>query len=271
MQPQSRHDEEQFDADSSEGKNAAQSNAENRVSVPDLIGDMSGDLVGADGGRDDILLETEVTADEDKGGRNAEPKSNQSSNGRQGSSSRRSLGRDIDIDGQESQSHDTRVEGSSEESVLLPFLASAKLVDSGGRVSGKGAHENIEQQQGSEQSATVGRRSKSKKSASHGSNSHSKNLETRSGHHREKRGRGGRRAEDIAMNQLPARLLVSIVEGLHLVVGGDILVQSTQHDHSHDTGQEEHHHQRVNDSEEVDFVVGVALEVDIPTLGPADL
>ena len=60
--PHGRHDEEQLDADSAEGQHATQSNAEGRVGIPHLLGNVTGNLVGADGHSNGVLLEAEVTA-----------------------------------------------------------------------------------------------------------------------------------------------------------------------------------------------------------------
>mmetsp|Transcript_39512 Transcript_39512/g.88412 ORF Transcript_39512/g.88412 Transcript_39512/m.88412 type:complete len:356 (+) Transcript_39512:586-1653(+) len=73
------------------------------------------------------------------------------------------------------------------------------------------------------------------------------------------------------MNELPPALLLRLLQGLHLVIRGDVLAQGAEHDHGHDARQEEHDHERVDDGEVVDLVVGVALEVHVPAVGPRDV
>jgi hypothetical protein len=73
------------------------------------------------------------------------------------------------------------------------------------------------------------------------------------------------------MHQLPATLLLGLLESLHLVVAGDLLVQGAQHDHGDHSGEEENDHERVDDGEVVDLVVGVALQIHIPAVGPGQV
>ena len=73
------------------------------------------------------------------------------------------------------------------------------------------------------------------------------------------------------MDQLPARLLLRLLEGLHLVIGGDIFVQRAQHDHGYDSSQEEDDHETVHDREIVNLIVGVSLEIHVPSIRPQQI
>lgn len=77
------------------------------------------------------------------------------------------------------------------------------------------------------------------------------------------------RPTDIfSRNQLGPDL--SLVLGLELVVLGDVAVEGAHHDHGHHAREEEHDHERVDDGEPVDLVVG-HQQVCVPAGCPLDV
>jgi len=78
VQPERREDEEEFDEDSTEWKNASHQNREGWLHIPDLLGDLSWDLVGSHGWVLNLLLVSEIASEEHKRNGDTEPKSDES-------------------------------------------------------------------------------------------------------------------------------------------------------------------------------------------------
>lgn len=110
MEPHRRHDEEKLDADSTERQNATESNAEGRVSVPHLIGNVSSDLVGAHWHLNGILLETKIASNKHQRSRNTEPKQHQRQQRCERSSCGRAIEGNEDVDRAEQHSDNSRIE-----------------------------------------------------------------------------------------------------------------------------------------------------------------
>lgn len=268
VEPHCRHDEEKLDADCTEWQNATESDAEGRMGIPHLVGDMSSDLIGSHWNFNGILFEAEIASNEHQWGRNAEPKKHQRQQRCERSGGGRAIESNEDVDRAEQHSDNSRIEQGRQNRILLPFLSVAQFVYPGREISSKRSHEDVEQQQSCQKTSTIGRRGQSKQSTNHRTNGHRKNLNTRSCQDRKEHGGEGRRTEHIAMNQFPTRLFLSLFQRLHFIVRGDILVKGAEHDHGYDTSQEQHDHKRVDDREIVDFVVGISLQVHIPAMSP---
>ena len=80
-----------------------------------------------------------------------------------------------------------------------------------------------------------------------------------------------RRSEHITMDQLPSSLLDTVLALLvgHVVLG-DVLPQCPDDDHGDDPGQEEDHHDGVDDGEPMNLRVR-HLQIDVPARGPLDV
>mmetsp|Transcript_98976 Transcript_98976/g.280342 ORF Transcript_98976/g.280342 Transcript_98976/m.280342 type:complete len:350 (+) Transcript_98976:861-1910(+) len=76
-------------------------------------------------------------------------------------------------------------------------------------------------------------------------------------------------AEDVAVHELPARLLRGLLRAGELVVLRDVAVQRPEQDHGHHAGEEDHDHERVQDGEPVDLTAG-HLQVVVPARRPSD-
>mmetsp|Transcript_19970 Transcript_19970/g.33440 ORF Transcript_19970/g.33440 Transcript_19970/m.33440 type:complete len:441 (-) Transcript_19970:986-2308(-) len=243
MQPHGGHDEEQLDAHGSKGQNAAQRNAEGWVRVPHLIRNMPGDLVGAHRYLDGFLAEAEVRAHKHQWRRDAEPEQHQRQQSGDRSSGGGPVRRDEGIDGEKDHTNYSREKHRRHQCVALPFLAVEQLVHARGGVACEGAHEDEEHQQRGQQTAAVVRGSQAQQRAHHGRESHRQDLHTRACEDGEQHGRERGRSEHIPVHQLPARLLLRLLQGLHLIVRRDVLVQRAQHDHGHHARQEQHDHE----------------------------
>ena len=73
------------------------------------------------------------------------------------------------------------------------------------------------------------------------------------------------------MDKLPACLLLRILDGLHLIVSGNVLAEGADHDSGNGTEEEEDDHEGVDDGKVMNVVIGAADEVDIPAVGPLNV
>jgi len=78
MQPDGRHDKEEFDEDCSKRKDSSHEDREDRIHVPHLIRNLSWNLVGAHWNFHFRSFETQVTSNEYKRNRHSEPQDRQS-------------------------------------------------------------------------------------------------------------------------------------------------------------------------------------------------
>jgi len=77
MQPDRRENEEEFDEDCTEGKNASHENREKGFHVPNLLGNLSWDLIGSNTNLLRGFLESIIASEENEWDRNAKPQANQ--------------------------------------------------------------------------------------------------------------------------------------------------------------------------------------------------
>ena len=155
---------------------------------------------------------------------------------------------------------------------------------------------------------SVGRGQKAQNREKHEDQRARKNLNTSARKNRQKHGRGGGRAENVAMNQLPTSLLLSFLgvnqnqtgriqiaprlgsslnfflllsvylkqmrrqKKPHLsIVTSNITVQCAHEDHSNHASEEEHNHERVDDRKPMDGIFGRAVEENIPARSPRNV
>jgi len=77
MQPDRRENEEEFDEDGTERKNASHENGEKGFHVPNLFGNLSWDLIGSNTNFLRGFLESIIASEENEWDRNAKPQANQ--------------------------------------------------------------------------------------------------------------------------------------------------------------------------------------------------
>jgi len=58
---------------------------------------------------------------------------------------------------------------------------------------------------------------------------------------------------------------------IHLVVLGNVLVESFEHNHRNNPAQEKDDHERVDEGEDVNLVIGVSGHVNVPAVGPDEI
>jgi len=142
-------------------------------------------------------------------------------------------------------------------------------VQEGGRVSRGHAHEDEEKQHGRQQAAAVGRREEAEHREDHRDDRHGERLHARAHEHREHH-RGARRPKDVAMHELPARLLLDIIRRVAGIVPVKVAVERAHHNHRHHAREEEDDHQRVDDRKPVDLLIA-HQQVRVPPRRPLDL
>jgi len=237
--------------------------------VPNLVRNLTGNLVGTNRVLNVWLLESEVASQEDKRDRNTEPESKKSDQGGEWNGSGRLLSPNEEVEDKENTEDDARIKNSSQQSATFPSVTLEHLVQAGSNITGEDTHEDENNQKSSEQATTISRRQETKNSKHHGNKSHSNNLDTSSNTDREQHGIF-RRTENITMNQLPAIFLLSFIRAFNLIVTIEILMDSTHHNHTNHTSEEKNDHERVDDGEPMDLAVSHE-EINIPTRGPLDI
>lgn len=74
----------------------------------------------------------------------------------------------------------------------------------------------------------------------------------------------------ITMHQFPSEFLLCIFTTIHLIVSSNILVQCSQHNHSHHSGQEQYNDQAVQYAEPLDLCMRHRFQNIIPSRWPFD-
>ena len=152
----------------------------------------------------------------------------------------------------------------------LPFFPLHGPVEPARVVAGHQTEELVEEDGGGEEGATRGRTEHPQHGEEDCDRQHREDLNSRPDDG-SKEFVVVRRSKHVTVHQLPASLLYAVLALLvsHVVLG-DVLPQCPDDDHGDDAGQEEDHHDRVDDGEPVDLRVR-HLQVDVPARGPLDV
>ena len=127
--PDAVKDEKELDEDASEGQNPAHDDAGDGLGVDRLVGDLPGDLVGADRLLDGRLPEAEVGADEGEGDGHAEPEGQEGHQGEEWDGGGGAVVPQDQVEDEEVGEDDPGAEHGGEEDITLPLLATEALVD----------------------------------------------------------------------------------------------------------------------------------------------
>ena len=152
----------------------------------------------------------------------------------------------------------------------LPFFPLHGPVEPARVVAGHQTEELVEEDGGGEESAARGRTEHPQHGEEDCDGQHREDLDSRPDDG-SKEFVVVRRSEHITVHQLPASLLYAVLTLLvsHVVLG-DVLPQGPDDDHGDDAGEEEDHHDGVDDGEPVNLRVR-HLQVDVPARGPLDV
>lgn len=178
------------------------------------------------------------------------------------------LSPDEEVEDEHDSEHDAGEEEGGEQRERLPLRALESLVGEGGAVAGGDAHQGEEQQRDGQHRSAVRGREEAEHRARDRDEGHAEHLHARPDRGREPGGER-RRAEDVGVHELPARLLEQLLLLLHRVVLRQVPPQRPHHNHRDDARQQQHYHERVQDGEPVDLVVA-HVEVEIPAARPRD-
>mmetsp|Transcript_18386 Transcript_18386/g.39718 ORF Transcript_18386/g.39718 Transcript_18386/m.39718 type:complete len:273 (+) Transcript_18386:1113-1931(+) len=74
--------------------------------------------------------------------------------------------------------------------------------------------------------------------------------------------------KDISVHQLPTSLFLCLFQCLHLVISGNIPLESTNKNGCHGSSQEYHNHERVHNRKKMHLIIGTSNKVHIPTISP---
>lgn len=269
VQPERRKDEEEFDEDGTEGKYASHQNRKGWLHIPDLLGDLSWDLVGSHWWVLDLLLVSEIASEEDKRDGDTEPKSDESHECAEWNSTRRAFNCEHKIENEEDGEDDAGEKHGGDKHVLLPVNTLEHLVDSCREVTSEDTHNDKQDNHCSHQTTTVCWRQKSEDCENHGDESHREDLDTSANEHREEEWATWW-TENVTVDEFPTGFFLSILLVFHFSVAANIGVEGAHHNHGNHTGQEENNHEGVDDREPMDLIVG-HQKVDVPARSPLDV
>ena len=271
VQPKSRHDKEKLNADRTKGEDTTKEARKGNVGIERLLGDETGDLIGL--GRDVSLLGTEakVGAGKDKRSRYTDPKKEHGKDKPEGNGGSGLDEAEEDVQNSEHTNKQTGERDSGSDSVALPGGAVTELEETGRAVSGDGAAENIKEDDGRKGLSLLHGVDELEEGAQKNGEEANSDLDTGTNGDAQGHGAEGGRAEDVTMDKLPACLLLRILDGLHLIVSGNVLAEGADHDGGNGTEEEEDDHEGVDDGKVMNVVIGAADEVDIPAVGPLNV
>ena len=178
------------------------------------------------------------------------------------------LAPDEKVEDEEDEGHEPGVEEGGEESGRLPLGAAYGLVRVRGVVASGHAHDDEEQEHGSQQPAAVGGGEEAEHGAKDADDGAEEQLHTRAERGDEQNGVGGR-AEDVSVDEFPSTLFGKVLLVL-LIVAVEVSAQRAHHNHCDDAREQQHDRERVDDREPVDLVVA-HVEVEVPPRRPADV
>eukprot|EP01136_Pigoraptor_vietnamica_P040473 Opistho-1_new@12426 len=260
--PKRRKDEEQLNEDGAKRKDAGKQHARDRRHVPRLVRDLARNLVGAHGLLVRRLAVPKVRSEEDEGQRDAEPHEEKHNHRGERHGERRVLAPHEKVEEEGNRKHRRREQHRRHHRLTLPVLPLARLVEARREIPRKDTHEDKEDEGHGEQTAAAGGREHAEKSEHERDDEHAEQLDARAHTRREGR-RVVRRAEDVAVDKLPASLIRRIVLELLVVVAGDVPPHGAHENEGDNAREEENDHERVDDGKPVDLIV-VHREVDVP-------
>ena len=155
MEPNTVHDEIQFDKDSTERKKTAHQNGRNGTKVEGLIRDLARDLVGSDGMLDSRLAETKVGSDDTERQRDQSPECQNSNHTTEWNSTRRVGSDQEEVESKELTKNDTREQHGGQSNVSLPCFTSVHLVYSSRNKAGNASENHEEDDHNGSQGTTV--------------------------------------------------------------------------------------------------------------------
>mmetsp|Transcript_33195 Transcript_33195/g.81504 ORF Transcript_33195/g.81504 Transcript_33195/m.81504 type:complete len:464 (-) Transcript_33195:489-1880(-) len=277
--PDGREDEEELYEHGPEGQQSTHNGRDAGVHEPLLGGDLAGDGVDARGHRDGLGAEAHVGAGEGEGDGDEEGEEDDRNEGAKGNSTRRPVGPDERVEPKEdNRAHALEREGRQQRDLELALLLEDGA-EPRSHIARSSPREEEEEEEGVDERPAVRGREEAQARAREREHGHHQQLHTRAGVDSEEAGGGGG-AEDVAIHELPARLLTelllldrTLLVAEHLVVPVEVVLEHTCEDHSDDGGEEDEDDERVGDREPVDLVILdlVHLQVHVPAGGPLDV
>mmetsp|Transcript_7162 Transcript_7162/g.17807 ORF Transcript_7162/g.17807 Transcript_7162/m.17807 type:complete len:271 (+) Transcript_7162:528-1340(+) len=225
------------------------------------------DLVCAHGVLHGLLPKPEIRAEEDQGRGDAQPHAEEREQGAERYGARRLLPPDEEVQDEEDGEADTGEKHGGPQAVALPAVALEHPEQARRRVPAKHAHEHKQEESGLHQRPPVGGREEAETREHHQDERRHGKLHARAREYREPPGHGGR-PEHVAVHELPASLLLTLLKEVLLLVALEVPPESAHHDHGDEARQEEDDHEGVEDREPVHLRVVSRLQVRIPARRP---
>mmetsp|Transcript_46086 Transcript_46086/g.116666 ORF Transcript_46086/g.116666 Transcript_46086/m.116666 type:complete len:408 (-) Transcript_46086:762-1985(-) len=269
--PHGRHGEVKHDENVAEDQETAAQGEDNAGDL--LARHLPRDLVGADRVGADRLLGGNVAAKQAQRDGHQPPQAQDHEVGLQGDGPNSASLVQHDVQDGEHEHGDAReVERSTHRCSRPPSVALGNhAIDVHCAVSGHAGQQDVHADARAEQSPTRGGRKESQRRKQDGHQRAQQDLDACADLHAEMHGRGGR-AEHVAHDQLPAKLLLKLrfCVAHNLLVLHEVTPDRAQQDDHHHARQHECHDQGVDDGEPVHLATG-HLEVCVPAGGPLGL
>mmetsp|Transcript_22533 Transcript_22533/g.53289 ORF Transcript_22533/g.53289 Transcript_22533/m.53289 type:complete len:273 (-) Transcript_22533:657-1475(-) len=234
VEPDGAENEEELHEHGAERENTAHKDGQDRVHIPGLRRDLAGYLVGADGVLNGLLLEAKVGTQKHQRDADSEPHEQQRHQRAKWHRAGRALAPNGEVEDEEDEEDGAGEHERREERHALPCRAPQHFVNARTKVTTEDSHEHEEKQGGGHQRTAVGRGQESEQSEGHHDEAHEQHLDTRADKHGEERG-VARGTEDVAVDELPARLLLRILVHVRLFVAAKVVLERTDHDHGDQT------------------------------------
>lgn len=236
VKPQGVVDVVNFNEDGAEGQDACKQDGRSKLQRLGLPRNLTRNLVGADRVRKGVLLEAKETSQSRKRNGDDKPDGNKSKHGSKGNSAGGVCKNQKEVEENEGAKDNTRNQDRSQDGIELESLAAKSLVESSRDVAAKESKESVKHNHDRGQRATVGGRKETQQGKDQSSTSHKEQLSSRANKDGEKHAVLGR-AEHIAMNKLPATVLLNLFSQINVIVSCNVLAESTKKNCSDHAGQ----------------------------------
>ncbi|KAI3482425.1 hypothetical protein L1887_54983 [Cichorium endivia] len=260
-------DEEDLEERRGKDQDAGDHGGWQRAQVPRvLIGDLAWDRVGLDRMGESAGPDTEHRADSGKRHIDEEPERDERQQRAEGHGPRRAAEDQEEVEQQHEREDEAGEEHGGEHDVLLPVLATQAGIHLARDKAGDAAKERPSHDHDGRKRAAVGRAQEAEERKHERDGSHGHELGSRSDKDGEEHG-SARRTEDLAVDELPAKVLLDVFVHVDGVVAVNVAADGARDDDGDHHAQEADDDDRVDERKPVD--PGVKhLEVGVPARCP---
>jgi len=180
VKPNGGKDEEELDENSTKWQNASHKNGKEGLHVPNLVRNLSWNLIRSNFNFFCWFLKAKIASEEDERDRNSEPKSDQRHKCAERNGPSRFFVLENKIQEKEDGEDSSREQEGGQDGVLFPVLSLKQFVDSSREISREDSHNNKQNNESGHQTTTIGGGKESKNSKYHCDNGHGNDLNSSS-------------------------------------------------------------------------------------------